>query len=302
VGVDPQSTFLYSIHQPGREFFYRLWDINNGDEIPFAISGPPSIPEAITEIKPDGSIVASKGEDNQLVLWDVIKRELIDIPLAQRTSITAVKFSPDNQHLAISDTDNNIHLVDLLVQNEIVTLQGHEEKIMGLVYNSEGDWLASASVNEENRSIGTVLIWDTQTHQQLAKFDHATAHWFSFWTDDAILISGDQNRRIRKWNVDTGEEISYITLEGDIEKTVSMKFSPNLEVVAAYEVDTATVRLWNANSGAELTNFSANTSLLGIEHIRDFGFSQDGKLIAIAAGGDNLADGSVQLWGVLSSK
>ena len=63
---------------------------------------------------PDGKTLASGSDDNDIILWDVARRQPLGEPLkGHQRDVTSVAFSPDGQTLASGSQDKTVRLWDI---------------------------------------------------------------------------------------------------------------------------------------------------------------------------------------------
>jgi WD40 repeat protein len=105
----------------------------------------------------------------------------------------------------------------------------------------------------------------------------------AFSPDGKYALSANDDRTIRLWNVDTGEEVRRFV--GHDDKVNSVAFSPEGKSLLTAS-DDSTIRLWDVATGTEIRSFRGHE--LNVNSAR---FSPDGRY-ALSAG----LDDTVRLW------
>ena len=70
-------------------------------------------------------------------------------------------FCPDSRLLASSRKDRTIKLWDLSNRTEMITLQGHQSRVVSIAYSADGNTLALASADH------TVKLWRAASKQDV---------------------------------------------------------------------------------------------------------------------------------------
>ena len=125
---------------------------------------------------------------------------------------------------------------------------------------------------------GTARIWNADTGRQLQVMSEPTGEelndaWFS--PDGKLVVTASNDGTTRIWDAATGS-LLHVLSEPGRSAVYNAAFSPNGRVVTCTGTD---ARIWNANTGQELTEFQYGTTLSDCE------FSPNGREI-VTAGGD----------------
>lgn len=238
--------------------------------------------------------------------------------------VQSIAFSPNQDLLAIGDSNGDIQLFCLKDRRYWRCLKGHLKNawVASLAFSPDGKLLASGSLDY------TVKLWDTQTDQCLRTL---TGHQQWIWTvafspNGETLASGGDDNAIRLWNIHTGDcqvlsghqgwvwAVAF-NLEGDLiasggydyairlwnsvtgdclkvlngheNAVLTVAFHPNGKILASGSVD-STLKLWDVQTGNCLNTLKGHT-----KEVRSTAFSADGQVIASGS-----FDRTIKLWDV----
>jgi WD40 repeat protein/predicted Ser/Thr protein kinase len=108
---------------------------------------------------PDGSLLASGGQDKTLRLWNLRNGEGGSIEVRRleghSDTIYDLAFSPDGTRLASGSNDTTLRLWDVASGEQVALLAGHADYIFALAFSRDGGMLVSGSGDH------TVRVWDT---------------------------------------------------------------------------------------------------------------------------------------------
>lgn len=173
---------------------------------------------------PDSTFIVSGSSIGDLRVWDAKYghgKALIYTLDCHDLGVTSCDFSPHirvkdhgisgcvTYELATSGQDNLVKIWEMtadlscaLVLKQKLTLKGHEGTVNFCCFSSNGNFIASASIDK------TVRVWDSSTGQQLCEVEGHTRYVTScaFSNDSRLLASGSNDKLVMIWKLTTQED------------------------------------------------------------------------------------------------
>ena len=183
--------------------------------------------------------------DNTAKLWDLQGRQMTLLN-SWRTVETA-RFHPDGALVVIKKRRGALQLWDLQAER-LASFKKHGD-IQGWQFSPRGDQL----VTYTDKSI---KLWDLAGNElktladNLEKEDTSEIRWVKFSPDQTHLLTYDQNRQLKLWNLQKEE---VVILAGHRENFYDVKLNPDSDRLITLGSD-KNVRLWDLK-GWELTSF-----------------------------------------------
>ena len=291
-----------------REVALKVWDAKSGQELlshklpapkDALLGSGPYFPE--WTISPDGKRVAvGPGHvGNRLHVEGELKvldaqtgRELVTLK-GHTFPVVELTFSPDSSRLVgcvfnPTESLNNqgpceLKVWDAASGQELLTLAGHKNLVIRIVYSPDGKRLAALSMDN------TLKVWDAHTGRELLSLPvHVpTGGEVAFSPDGkrvatsnnpSYQFSNSQENQIKLFSAETGEEL--LTLQGHTTSVRRILFSPDGRRLASFsrgDGERRELKLWDAETGEELLTFDK----VGGGGVA---FSPDGHRLVSAAG------------------
>ncbi|WP_413174059.1 P-loop NTPase fold protein [Anabaena azotica] len=233
---------------------------------------------------PDGTKVASGGDDNMVRLWDVNTRMAIAQPFSGHTGfVSSVAFSPDGSMVVSGSWDKTLRLWDVNTGKAIAQpFSGHEDPITSVAFSADGSMVVSGSRDK------TIRLWDVKTGEAIGQlFSTNAVNSVAFSPDGSMVVSGSKDNQVWLWDVKTGEAIGQ-PFSAHTDSVTSVAFSADGNMVVSSSWD-HTVRLWDVKTGEAIGQpFSAHTN-----SVTSVAFSADGNVVVSGS-----KDNKVWLWDV----
>lgn len=266
-----------------------LWDISNHkivDELPIETTG---INLKSLAFSPDGRQLAISILEKGVWLWDIVKRELIEL-IANETLVTGgpIAFNPDGRMLAAMSSTGDVMLFDSYPIHAIHRpLLNSDVEVNNLIFSSDSSILLTRKSDEK-----TILAWEISTGQSVAptsdRIIEPTGETVSLsWTCLKQTRAGCEDHQIFL------EDVLIGAGHGDVSV---LALSPDEKVVAVgivYDTnDPGRIILLNVADGQQkdLPGFGDNKSISSLS------FSSDGKSLAASS-----ADGLIALYNLTTS-
>ncbi len=288
IAFSPDGRFIASSCSDRR---VRVWNLINGQLLRAFDINHRYVNDNAIAFSPDGRTLANGTE-----LWDIhTGQHKTTLKWHHSDRVQAMMFSTDGKMLATTTQRSNVRLWDAASGQEIAKL--HE----GGEYTSQNHKVAfspdrtklSAIVSPPNRQNGSVMLWNTQTHE-LEKTVIEKKYSFLFVSIDfsnegnPIAVVGERKKLYIR-NLDTDENIAM--LEGHDEIVHIAAFSPDKSMLASAG-KSGSIRLWDVETGRLHSIFSGYTNAI--------------SSVAMMSNGTTLVtanrDQPLQLWDSLTLK
>ena len=233
---------------------------------------------AAVAVAPDGSWLASGGDDWTVRIWDLVTGRERATLKGHTGPVAAVAVAPDGSWLVSGGWDWTVRIWDAATGRERATLEGHTEDgrwlasawdwtirisyavtrreratleghtntVTAVAVAPDGSWLASGSRDS------TVRIWDTATGRVRAVLaGHASeVAAVVVAPDGSWLASGDYDRTVRIWDTATGRVRAVLV--GHASEVMAVVVAQDGSWLAAGSRD-STVRIWDTATAQERT-------------------------------------------------
>jgi WD40 repeat protein len=185
-------------------------------------------------------------------------------------SVNWLGFAP-NHHLVFARTDQG--MVVLSYPN-MERVEGYpSEWCNALTLSIDGERFARADAPQN-----TVSVWNTHPPTRLMTFTGYgdAIHCLAFSPDGRYVVSGDGERLIRAWDLESGKEVRR--LSGHRGRVDCVVFSADSRTLISQCREYGTIKFWNLETGRELASISDRI----VENLpmRRLALSPSGNLLA----------------------
>ncbi|MDE2638013.1 MAG: protein kinase [Chloroflexota bacterium] len=288
----------------------RIYDAETGEELQRLYAHRDTI--ANLEFSPDGALLATASRDQSVRIWDIEKGVLVTSYVDLGDRIQDIEFSPDGEYLLIglgeagnypdgsdNPADSSAYLWDLRNRTQAQVFRGHDNWVWAADISPDGALFASGSgplFGPDSVAVldATARVWDAVSGEQLMVLEghENTVDSVRFLADGKQLLSASWDGTIRRWDLETGDEVQRYNLPNgpsDAPPRVYMiELLPNGSQFVSGSQD-GVIRLWDIESGEILREYHGHEAQVNGVHI-----SGDGRLMASASGG---WDSNAEVWG-----
>lgn len=290
----------------GRDGRVLLWDARDGQMIRELINLGKQLPVYRAAFNPSGTMVATANQDGTVSLIDLTTDQVKTITCInsfannERFELTSneelgnsvpchlarvndVRFSPQNDKLLITASDDQTAVIWNLTNQTRITLKGHLGEVMSAVFSPTGEYVLTSSYDQ------TARLWDVKTGRSVRFYRGHSDRLFSanFSPSGGQIISSSADGTARISDRDSTKLLAVI--KGHTQPIFSGVFAPDGNAVATTSYD-GLARLWLPDaSGYEKKVL--RTESKRPEELFEAVFSQDNRYVTALA-----FDGKARIW------
>ena len=271
-----------------------VWDLANQAKITArALPGVTSGRSAA--FSPDGTTLATGGDDGNLRLWDVATRQEIGAPMSSDLEpVEAVAFSPDGTTIAAASSDGTTQLWDATTQQEAgATMVTGSAAVRALAFTPGGKFLATGGDD------GNVRLWDVATQSQAGATmaTGAPVAALAFNAGGTTLATAESDGVTELWASATQQQTGAALAAQGSGRMSALAFSPGASALATGEGN-GTIELWNPDglhqSSAPIATGTPESAAAADGHAAAV-LSVHGDILAVSDG-----RGTVRFWNALT--
>ncbi len=251
---------------------------------------------------PDGTKIASGGNDGKLIIWDVSSGRVLHDIQADRFSVDFVTFSPDGGHVLggcgrkmklygtetgqldrtfeaesiVKDAaftpdgntifggmiNNNLGVWDAARGTNMGTLTGHTSNVSSVDISPDGKYGLSSSMDE------TIILWDMYSWTVVRTMNTEASGHARFSPDGKSIVSGGSSGDLVIWDVDTGADQRIF--RGEWVQSHEVDFTPDGNYVLTAEGGSSfgmgpsyDLRVWDLSTGKVAQSYKGHDDPLG---------------------------------------
>jgi len=257
----------------------------------FSFHGHQQMIRAVTW-SPDGTMLASGGNDAQLLIWTT--GGMVSHTIRHPAAVSALAWSPDSQRL-VSGSANQVLFLNAKMGTTLArSTQSHFATVTSLAWSAHGQQQVVSGALDMR-----AIVWNTTNYRTQEIFTRHTApiDAVSWAADGQTVASSSQGGAIRVWMAANGREVHNAYLDAQTSMR-ALAFTP-VGGQLAVGGDDGMVRLWNGltcqqqgiKDGLNICTDTPMRLQASNKPIRTLAWSPDARFLAI--GGD---DGVVTVW------
>lgn len=263
----------------GREEVIRLWDATTGVSTGSLQGHGRTAGEF--EISPDGSRLASVGDDGQLIIWDLASMAPVHQIATGSGRLSSVSWSADGRRVVTGAIDRRIQVWDTDTGESLASLE-HLDEIQSVLFSADGRYVISGD------RAGTIRYWPLSTEDDAEMSTHealterawrahpARIYCMARTSGGEALYSVGRDGQLLVWPA-VEREREIVIQKPDVD-LLDVAFVGQSSMVVT--LDEHAIDLWNAESGdCQRRLVDSRKQLLSLD------ISADGTVLAAAGQG-----------------
>jgi WD40 repeat protein len=174
---------VYAVGQVGTERI-DFWDLESGRYLGARPRDPNDFIGTPHLFSRDGKTLLSKVWPNEIRIIDMTTPQKPYKPLRYKSWTRAVACSPDGGTIAVAGDDHLIHVIERNTLQEMATLRGQSQGVVGLAFSPDGRTIASCGDG------GIIKLWSLPAAREVATLVTGPEflEFIAFSTDGNSLI------------------------------------------------------------------------------------------------------------------
>ena len=247
-------------------------------------------PVSALAFSPDGTRLASAGEDRIIRIWDIASGQQCAALSGHRDRIPALLWHPQGHRLYAAGWDTCVWVWDVVAAIPVILLNDHTGQVQALAISPDGTRLASAD------SAQTIHLWDLVSHKPIRTLTgiEGEVRCLAFRADGRALASGGSDRVVHVWSENSVDGGRWTANEESAPPASPMQRPPAPPSGLAVSPDGTRLASLCPGKGVRVWEVATQRKVLELDApngLNVIACSPDGRWIA--AGGDDTA---VYLW------
>ena len=238
----------------------RVWNLEDGKQEGTSMKHPRYICGlAVTR---DGTKIISSDNDGEIIVWDVESHEIVKQWTHPR-SCPNIAILPDDRLIAAGGLTVAFYTMEGRQVNHSIKVDSYVDS---LCFSPNGKELACGTIDG-------VRVYGIDSGTLLSESQQKWVNCVLWSHDGSRLFFGSNNKTIRCWNSDMGEQIGHPwTGHTSFILSLSLSLSPDGSILASVLWD-ETVRFWDATTGHPIGRLQHDD---GVNAVR---FSPSGEFV-----------------------
>lgn len=230
-------------------------------------------------VSPDGSLLATAGQDQIIRLWDIAARRSVGELRGHTGEVNDIAFNSDGTLLVSGSDDRTARVWNVATRSTVLVLADPDAVVFGVAISPDGEWLATGGRGQ------LVRLWSA-SGDLVETLDSTGADIeqlvFSPQGEWLAAASGDG---VHLWSMADRSQHRMLPVEEPYVGKLS--FSPDGRLIAA-ACQNRHLYLWETETGDGLADWSGHRDV-----INDVEFTPDGSFVATCG-----RDGTLRFWPV----
>jgi WD40 repeat protein len=245
-------------------------DINLDDLVVKEVISFPGFTQDV-EFSPDGTVVATRGDDGSIQLWDVKTGSIVKELTDSEHIVNRFAFNIDGRFIAGASEDSVIRVWETKTGKEVMKFVGHTDRILKIRFGLDRRTIATSSADK------TLRIWAISSGSEIRRFEGHTeaVRDFNYSPNGLHVATVSTDKTVRLWELESGRAIRSFSHPDDV---YSVDFHP--DTLSMVTGSSEVVRIWDIKTGNLVRQFS-NLAIQSSGMWRA-DFTSDGQRIRLA--------------------